>query len=960
MGSGGGVYNSGTLTLSNDTVSGSNANAQYGHGGGIYNVGTMTIYETAVDNNSAARYGGGVFNTSSGTLSVVNSTIAKNTIGYGSGAGIDNQGSLSLTNSTITGNSGGYSGGIAGGGKVTISNTIVAHNTFHYSGGSPDIAGSVTAYNSLIGNTTGTTITDSSNTTNILNTTAGLAASLANNGGPTQTFALLTGSPAIGTGGAVTTVTTGATITNTATTNLQVGDGAAIASTSGQYYITIDGVEMVVTNVAGNTLTVENVTAASVTVSANDGVYLATDQRGGPAVSPPDIGAYSIGAPSGPPTVPTYIVTSTDGTIGDGSATDVTLPWAVSQGPDIIEFAPSLSGDTITLSGTLSITTNVDIVGLGANELAVSGGGAVQVFTVASSVTGDISGLTIEGGLLTTGGQYPGLGVTGLGSGVYNSGTLTLASDAISGNNINDQYGYGGGIYNAGTMTIYDSTVDNNSSSRYGGGVFNNSTGTLSVVNSTISGNGTGFVGAGIDNQGSLNLTNSTITGNAGGYSGGIGGGGEVTISNSIVANNTYHYGGGSPDIAGSVTAFNSLIGNTTGTTITDSSNTTNILNTTAGLAATLGNNGGPTQTFALLTGSPAIGTGGAVTTVTTGATITNTATTNLQVGDGAAIASTSGQYYITIDGVEMLVTKVAGNTLTVENVTAASVTVSANDGVYLATDQRGIAAASPPDIGAYSIPTTGPTVYIVTSADGNLADGSATDVTLPWAVSQGPDIIEFAPSLAGETIVLSGTLDITTNVDIVGLGANLLAVSGNGTARDFLVSSTATASITGLTIEGGGPPPSTVGFDDADYGSGGGISNSGTLTLSSDVVSNNDYDTQFGKGGGIYNAGVMTIYDSTVANNTVTGRYGGGIYNDSDGKLTICDSTITGNSAWQSGGGISNSGSLNLTNSTISGNTSGGWFGWYGAVGGLAAGGTVTMTNTIVAGNTAHGAPRY
>lgn len=127
----------------------------------------------------------------------------------------------------------------------------------------------------------------------------------------------------------------------------------------------------------------------------------------------------------------------------------------------------------------------------------------------------------------------------------------------------------------------------------------------------------------------------------------------------------------------------------------------------------------------------------------------------------------------------------------------------------------------------------------------------------------------------------------------------------------------------------------------------GAGVKNSGTLTLSYSIVSENTADVN-SHGGGIYTDGIMTLNDSNVSENQSLGNgRGGGIFNA--GNLTIYNSTINNNqSALESGGGIYNEGSLILNNNTISGN---------GAAfngGGLFNSGTVTAQNSIIAGNTA------
>ncbi|MGQ0592571.1 MAG: hypothetical protein ACT4QB_07950 [Gammaproteobacteria bacterium] len=100
------------------------------------------------------------------------------------------------------------------------------------------------------------------------------------------------------------------------------------------------------------------------------------------------------------------------------------------------------------------------------------------------------------------------------------------------------------------------------------------------------------------------------------------------------------------------------------------------------------------------------------------------------------------------------------------------------------------------------------------------------------------------------------------------------------------------------------------------------------------------------GAGGGAYNRGTLTLTDSTVSGNTTNGFDGGGVFNR--GTLTLTHSTISGNTAGL-GGGVSNRyyGTLTLTDSTISGNTA-------SDGGGVSNYGTITLTNSTISGNTA------
>jgi predicted outer membrane repeat protein len=129
---GGGIYNEGTLTLTDSTVSGNRAL----DGGGIDNAGTLTLINSAVSGNSATNLyasGGGIYN--EGTLTLINSTISGNSAladdphGTGYGGGIDNEGTLTLSNSTVSSNSASTSGGgIYNGGRLTLSNSSVSGN----------------------------------------------------------------------------------------------------------------------------------------------------------------------------------------------------------------------------------------------------------------------------------------------------------------------------------------------------------------------------------------------------------------------------------------------------------------------------------------------------------------------------------------------------------------------------------------------------------------------------------------------------------------------------------------------------------------------------------------------------------------------------------------------------------------------------------------------------------------
>ncbi|MEM6782252.1 MAG: Ig-like domain-containing protein [Bacteroidota bacterium] len=172
--------------------------------------------------------------------------------------------------------------------------------------------------------------------------------------------------------------------------------------------------------------------------------------------------------------------------------------------------------------------------------------------------------------------------------------------------------------------------------------------------------------------------------------------------------------------------------------------------------------------------------------------------------------------------------------------------------------------------------------------------------------VASAADTITFSPAVTS-TIALGGShLVLSTDVVIEGPGAAVLAVSGNRTSRVF--ETTASVEIRDLTITGGlvQAPPSDPGATQ----DGGGIYNSGTLTLSRCVVSENSAD---GSGGGIINAGgTLVLRESTVAENAA-----GGIVQFDGATLTVSNSTISNNT----GDGINSNGFVDVTRSTFQGN---------------------------------------
>ena len=309
---------------------------------------------------------------------------------------------------------------------------------------------------------------------------------------------------------------------------------------------------------------------------------------------------------------------------------------------DSINFAVGLTKIELT-SDELLINKNLTISGPGANVLSIQRNAAagtpnLRIFDVVGN-TVTLSGLTIANGLFGD-----------LGAGLrHDGGTLNVTSCTISGNTVNAQsgnFGNGGGIYNSpasGILTITGSTIFDNKANNSAGGILND--GALTINNCTVFGNST-IGGGGIYSRpgSTATITNSTISGNtATGQGGGIRAfSGTVTVRNTIIARNTSSEG---PDVNGILTSQGyNVIGDDAFTTIVPK--TGDQIGTTAApinpLLGPLQDNGGPTMTLALLSGSSAIegGDSGGASTDQRGLARPVDSSIIANVGDGSDIGA--------------------------------------------------------------------------------------------------------------------------------------------------------------------------------------------------------------------------------------------------------------------------------------------------------------------------------
>ena len=520
-----------------------------GSGGGILNGnGSLSADACTFSHNSASISGGGIYN-NGGTLAVNNSTFADNTASNNGGGiysyGLSSAASATLTNSTLNGNSavrGGaiYSNGIGASGdsSLTLNHTPVSGNT-----GTTDVGG---VY--INGSSSGTATLDLSNTI------------VAGNSSPSVLdIRNLSG----------TVSPTGANL---------VGNFAGSGLTAPTVIVAPNPQLAPLGDYGGPTQTMPPLSASSPAV--NEAITFAgsptTDQRGLPRIhdSLPDIGATELQY-----FIP--IVTS----LADSGTRSLRDTITNASSGDTITFDASLSGMTITLSGT-QLLINKDLT-IDASALpdgiTIDANNASRVIKITAGNVVTLDSLTITGGL-----EYGIDGGHGGGITVNNS-SLTLQNSTITGNIAAS----GGGIFTGAniigaTTTLINCTVTNNTATGRGGGIYNVVGNTVLshctiIANTAPAGEGSGVFTSG-DTAAETEVFATIISGNTNSDVDFVSGTNSFTSTDANLV--------GTGDATGNFTQPNDLVG------ITDPQ------------LAPLGDYGGPTQTMPPLPGSPAVDAG--------------------------------------------------------------------------------------------------------------------------------------------------------------------------------------------------------------------------------------------------------------------------------------------------------------------------------------------------------------
>lgn len=557
---------------------------------------------------------------------------------------------------------------------------------------------------------------------------------------------------------------------------------------------------------------------------------------------------------------------------GAGSLRQAVLDANANVGADTIQLSEGRY--VLSLAGSnedASVTGDLDVT----DDLVVIGQGA-DVTVIDAGQLDRI--FEIHAGTLTLRQLTLTGGFADDGGAIANRGQLVLEDVVIEDNVATAK---GGAVYSDGTMSVARSTFAANQAND-GGAIYVSATGGSSLIldSSTLAYNQAANRGGALWVEGHADLQHVTIAFNQAATGGGLAVTGTASVAKSLIAQNS---AAAASDLEGAIQSLGAnFFGSTDGATATDVSDQ---VGGNAGLDSTLRYNGGLTPTLAIAANSAARDLGPLL-----------------------------GGF-----------------------------------------DQRGVLRDAAPDAGAFEA-MVGP-VIVTSTSDG--IDGDVSSLTALRNNPGGDGLISLREAIVAAnatvdpvTIILpsgvyvlsqlgpqensglTGDLDITGNLTLLGQGAGTTFVDGLGIDRVFEIHA-GTVAMSGITIRNG--------YTQQD---GGGLRAhaASQVTLTNAMLLENRGQ----RGGGIASEANLTLRNVTVAGNQ-SETFGGGIASFGSGAtLDLANVTVSGNAALR-GGGLSLASDATLQHATVAFNTAEIGGGIYSDFPGI----TVTLSQSILASNT-------
>ncbi|MFK8114066.1 MAG: choice-of-anchor Q domain-containing protein, partial [Rubripirellula sp.] len=986
IGGGGGIDNSGLLEVFDSTISGNTAVT--GSGGGILNNFVTGVTRSTLSDNQALLQGGGIATTAGADSEtrITTSTISGNRSTTNVGGGIHNDGALTdIRFSTITNNSvivdvfgGGISSTASSNTETVIRQSIVAGNInsdIALTGGDGTNSigsGGFNLLGNVIGDEARELLLDAGDVVDVADP---MLDPLADNGGITQTHALLPDSPAENNGMIADELSDQRGFPRDDGEGIDIGaferssQSIVVTTANDEFDFINDDISLREAIELANQRRAEN---TSITFLTDAGGAFETEQTITLNSELPVMRSEALSI-TGPGADRLTIVAASDSrilTITEGD--DANLNVVQLAGMTLTGGSPDSSdrgGDGGAIHSTeILLLDGLVIRGNQTNGADSNGGGVFQRFGSLSVLNSTVDGNTAGGdggGIhfrddLLSGSALAlirskvtdnrAIDTNSRGGGVFIEGPSTVINAEVSGNTSS---GRGGGLYTSvGQTSIESSVIDGNQAlASDGGGIFNGSGGELIVGNTTVSGSRAVGSGGGIRTEFSkLTVSQSTISGNTAGINGGgisssTSGSVITLVDTSTVSGNVATTGGG-----GGV--FNEF-------------------GTTRVIASTVTLNSAPD---ALGGGLATLGTNSASTVVQSSIVAENQAQdiaiipslgaqpfeslgSNL-IGTAAPLQDPLSAFNGPLDGVNVIdpglgpLANNGGRTRTHLPDADSSALNRGSLGSIVNNDQRGQLRddGSGPDVGA--VERGGIKLLVTTTVDE--LDFTNSDLSLREAIdvinragialgsSGGSDASPSNQIAFGNAFQGGGTIELT-------MGELVVTQSVEASDSDALVTIDAGGQSRVLRIDAGDGVVFLAGFEftGGNAVDGAGILlESGNLLLAASKISGN---TATGSGGGISTtSGGVAVRYSTIDSNSA-GIDGGGIHS-TGGKIEIFVSTISNNTSSEGGGGIFTEGNSDIFLSTISGNQAAA-FG-----GGILAFGDVDVASSTIVNNTSEG----
>ncbi|MEZ4686066.1 MAG: choice-of-anchor Q domain-containing protein [Bacteroidia bacterium] len=961
---GGGICNVGgyVMVSNNSIIRGNAATGTSGSGGGILSImgGNVMVANSRIVSNSSVRAGGGIEgNSGAGTMItltnvVLDSNMTSMAPGNGGGLHITGPVDVNITGGTASHNWASAEGGGLwnGAGTMNVSGVMIESNTASGAsadqggGGIYNLSGTVNVSNSTVirGNMAngasgsgGGILNDAGATLNVMNSWIVSNSSMRAGGGIEDVS------------GSATTVVLTNVVLDSNVTSMAPGNGGGLHITGpGNVNITGGSASHNWASAEGGALWngAGTMNVSGVMIESNTASGALSNQGGG--------GIYNLSG-----TVNVSNNTVIRGNIADGAAgsgggilndSSATLTVANSQ---IIANSSMRAGGGIednSRAGTLVTLTNVvldsNITSMAPGNgggLHVTGNGDVSIVggsashNWASAEGGGLwngAGIMAVNGVMIENNTASGAGADQGGGGIYNlSGTVNVTnSTVIRGNTADGAAGSGGGILNdvGATLNVTDSWIMSNTSMRAGGGIEDNSRAgtTVTLTNVVLDSNVTSMApgnggGLHVTGNGDVNITGGSASHNwASAEGGGLwNGAGIMAVSGVMIENNTAsgaaadQGGGGIYNLSGTVNVSNSTVirGNTA--------------DGTAGSGGGILNDVGATLTVAdsWIVSNSSMRAGGGIEDVSGAATTVVLTNVKLDSNMTSMAPGNGGGLHVTGDGAVNITGGTANyNWASAEGGAlwngAGTMNVS---GVWIENNTASGASADQGGGGIYNLSGT-VNVSNSTVIRGNTADGASgsgggilNDAGATLNVMDSWVVANSSMRAGGGIEDNSGAGTMVTLTNVV-MDSNMTSMSpGNGGA--FHITGAGDAMITGGSVR-----YNTAGNQGGGLWNGSGLMIVDGVSIELNSVSG---DAATSGGGGVYNkGGEIEIMASTIAENACSGMNatGGGIFNTGTGTVEISYSTISGNTVMEHGGGISTEGMVSLKSVTLVYNSAG------------------------------------